>query len=366
MKILILSVVAFATSSAISDPLTPIKPLLGKTLTIHFANLVPLQRAIFLDNFGVPLSEQSSASLTKEPVFHDAVLQSILNKRFPFTNQIGGRKIESLNRQQVGGPSVKLYLPATTSLSAEDVLVSLKNRMNTSSSDDYITIIMSTKFNLVLLIDRLIKLLGDTGRRDILEDLNKLDFETMRKLLYRVSFAWSSWIQQTAPNFKARESLTGTLNDQEEILRTNMVENKQELNELKQLDTLSPTDMKIMKRLEKQVGEWDKIMAMPLSPERDKAVNSLYADFISNNDTFTLHHRFSNLAEETLSKDKIGQALLDDLTPATMYALDCLYLISRISFIRRRLNSEDRNFTRQHLRNLLEEELQKILANKKE
>ena len=364
MKILILSLVTFTASSVVSAPSAPIE-LLGKTLVIHFASLVPLQRAIVLDRLGVPLGELSSASLTEESDFYTAVLQSMLNEKSPLVNRVGGDKVIKNIHRQVGEPHLASYLPATTSLSAEDVLASLKIRMNTSSSDDYTTVLLSTNFDLESLIFKLSKLLGDTGRRDILEDLNKLDFEEMKKLLYRVSFAWSLWVQQTASNFEARKPLTGTLNDQEDLLQTNMVEKQQGLNALKHYDKLSSADMKIMKRLEKLVAEWDKIAAMPLSPERDKAVNGLYADFISNNNTFARHRRFSNLAEEVLSRDKIGLALLDDLTPATMYALDSLNFILRSSFNGRRLNSEDREFTQQHLRKLLDEELQKLLADKK-
>ena len=367
MKILILSVVAFATPSAVSAPPAPIKPL-GKTLFIDFTKLVPLQRAIALEHFGVPLNELSSATLTEASDGHAAVLQAILSGKSPIPNMLElDKAIERIHRsKKLGEPHLASYLPTTTSLSAEDVLTSLKDRMNISlpDEDDYITMLMSTTFDLNQLIAHLTRLLGDTGRRDILEDMNKLNFKTMRKLLYRVSFAWSSWVQQTAPSFEAIKPLTGTLNDLERFLETNMADKKEELNELKYLTPSSSIDMKMIERLEKQVGKWEKIMAMPLSPERDKAVNGLYADYISNNMIFTKHRRFSNLAEETLNKDKIGQALLADLTPATMYALDSLYFLSRTSFLRRRLEPKDREFVQQHLRNLLEEELQKIIADK--
>lgn len=412
---------AVASSTPMGETLTKTV----KTINSKFDNLVPLQRALLLKKLGMRFSELSLALLTKEGNFREAVLQSLLesnnsiiNMDYPIT----------INPKRSDHPTVDIpvsYLPFTHSLSAEDTLVSIED-YNTNS---YLS---SSLLFVEELEEKLITVLGDSGRRDILENLNRFDFETVDKLFHKVSTAWSLWIQQAALNYEVSQPLRAflglyetRLKDDMDKLQKNSLEKLRNYLKFKDHKTYSPLSNEEKKYLmgeldkaEKEylIRELDKIEAMPLSSERNKAANGFFAnnsrlyslllsdesknmlkewerigtmphsstersEAVSN--LFTDYFIFytkpitmkpSNIVDKLANLGKIGQSLLADLTPTTIYATDWFFYLVSTTFTvdayyiwnhpRVHLNSADKTFLQQNFINILDQELQNLLADK--
>ena len=343
MKILMfyLFIVAFATQSVANT----------NVIHRHFSSLVPIQRAMLLQEIGVPFNELPEAILLS--LLNDSPINNTVVAGTAFGTKVFGTRVfetkifeTKVIDGKVDGKFLANYMPSLYNLSAEDVLVSLKNYRSDAPLLHEIS-------------KRIIFLFGHSDSRDILGNLNKFDFKAIEELLHKVSAAWSLWMQQTAFSFEATEPLGIIFHGHERALKGS-VRAHVRISKLLDVDDLIP-------RAKEMAREWKKIEAMPPSHERNRAVSVLYANNFFNT-------RKSGMTRDYIDKEvqklnKIGLALLDDLTPGTIFAVGSLslMLISNTTVdidVPIELDSRDEAFLLRNLLNLLDEELQKLLANK--
>ena len=369
MKILIasLSIISFATAATASQP---IGKVLAEGVTASdklFYELVPLQRALFLKAIGVPLIQIPLIALHQEEGFRDTVMQSLLSDNSdssPITNILSGQdKLEFIGTKEAD-PIYSTYLPATYNLSAEDVYFSFRDYHPPIYGVGAPARIIWMSFFLSDVENALALLLGHSGRRDILENMNKLDAETMQELVRKVSTAWVLWAQEIDSNSEMTQSL-------------------REIRELRE-----PIDVKYKilpsviaaaqsnkfhteegNRLSK---EWKKIEAMDAnSSERNKALGIFLHDYIAHYER-SMAPKPSFIQEQADRMGEVGQALLDDLTIPTILAVDQLAsILLKISppplFSTLKPDKKSfQDFLFESCLNILDKELQQTLADKEQ
>ena len=364
MKILIasLSIIAFATAAFSSVPLGKVLAEGNAARSVEATNklfdeLVPLQRALLLKAIGVPLREIPLKALSEKKGFREAVMQSLLSDYSRITNPRPLQYKPEFIGAKEANPIYSTYLPATYDLSAEDVYFSFRKYSPIHGVG------ILTRFFLSDVESDLIFLLGNSGRRDILEKMNKLDAETIQELERKVSIAWVLWAQDTASNSETIQSFQEILGGDYKAIQEDIVQRSKSKH-----PAYTEEDKRLLEEGGKELlKEWDKIEAMDAdSSERNKALGILSHNYAV--------YRISTAIKPSIEADvgrigKVGQTLLDDLTIPTISAVDKLALILSIITTPNTpviIKSEEKDFLSENFLNILDKELQQTLADKEQ
>ena len=162
----------------------------------NFAEYVQLQRAMVLRQLGLPLHNL----LAGDHDFRDTVLMKAMRiEGYDDTSYISGDELIDTGLEK--------YLPSVYELSAENVLDSAE------AFDDFGNPTQTGRwsnekiFNFKSVVSLIDSSLGDTGRRDIIDNLNKLDFDAADEFLRKFSFSWNLRILQAGSDLElARET----------------------------------------------------------------------------------------------------------------------------------------------------------------
>lgn len=332
----------------------------------RFSNLVPLQRGLVLKELNMTLhdllfaeEEDFLAAISRQTLSIGTELQAV--------NRVGNLLIDT---------DLGRYFPSAYHLSAEDVLNSAE------VFDDFVSIPdrQQRPISFVNVAALLNILMANTGRHDIIESLNKLDFDEMKEFMHKVNVRWMMVrVSQASHGYdfffeQEQVQLPGKL-DQSHLdheLKIIIKAEQYRLDEWKEQRNRrqfsDPPEEKI-KQLERHVNELKRLDAMPNSLARETAIVKFFADYLTSN---IMTHRAVDKVTEALGRNKIGQAVLEDLTPFTIVALQQLinlyygiYYLGHAPFIfDLMIDLQDRESRRQHLLDLVDAELQKAIADK--
>ena len=315
-----------------------------------FADYTPFQRAVVLRQLGLPLHELLMAD---DRDFKDAVLMKAMRLKTYDNWTIGDELVDA---------GLERYLPSVYNLSADDVLDSAE------ALDDFGDPVQTGRhsneqvFNFASVVNILKSSLGDTGHRTIIDNLNKLDFDATRQLMHRVSQECSLHVLQAGSDFEAAQQ-TGMLiqSPLDDVLRSIISRKQRELekaNERKSKTPFFAPSAEEITQLESEVDALKKIDFMPQSPERGEAIVEFHADYLTNSNKI-LDFTAKDLG--WLQRNKIGQAVLQDITPPALAALS---QISELYSNYVPVDLKDASQRQQQLLDLLDEELQRVLAAK--
>ena len=265
-----------------------------------------------------------------------------------------------------------MYLPTASRLSAVDMRDSadefaVKNKKSRINIRDKKTgktvtapVIDDKGDSSFLAVDVLLgisNLFYHTNRSDILENLNKLDWHETRELVRKVEH--KSFLHLfNAGNPRLVKRLDGKIAQSVldiifnnylrlDILRLFVIDSHQYHN-------FAPEKLARVTRLRESVAEMQAIDAMSYSQERGEAMAEKLAEVI-NSEYYSIPTE-TQLAE--LEYSKLGKALLQDLTPSTIYA------VSRINSIP--ISKDNLSAAEERLARLdrLDKELQAFLSHK--
>ena len=333
-----------------------------KAIDSLFANLQPIQRLTLFGELGVKFDQLTSGSLTNKESFRKTVLESFLTEESPIHNfqeyislGLGDTKAELseidklklMDTYDTAEHIASHYLPSVYNLSAEDVF---------SSLEDYKPFLFLDKIKIYL-----VKMFGRIDGRELIDNLNRLDHETIDDLVHKVAALWSLRIQEKTAEEKG---LMGLLlaRHEKKILQDDVMEKV--LNNLDDPNYPSSYGNEVKERAQ----EWSKIKAMAPSPERNKAISELFAKYIFHDykhDLITLDF----IRERTSNMGKLGIALLDDLSVHTIYAANRLGIIANAPLhdqITFRLTGEEIEWLVNNFFNILDKEMQKLLPDKEQ
>lgn len=313
-----------------------------------FAEYVPLQRAVILRQLGLPLHDLLVAD---DHDFRDAVLMKAMRLKKPYGHVPGDKLLDT---------GLEKYFPSVYELAADDVLDSAEalddfgNPVNTRSSEQI--------FGFARVVSIINSSLGNTGRRAIIDNLNRLDFDETRQLMHRVSHAWNLRVLQAGSDLEAARQ-TGVpnqspLDDQLNRIISHQQDKLEKAEERRSKTPFFAPSAQEIEQLEREVDALKKIAAMPHSPERGTALVEFHADYLTNSNEIL---NFTDKDLEWLKRNKIGQALLHDVTPPALAALS---QISKLYSNYVPVDLRDVSQRQQQLLDLLEEELQQALAAK--
>lgn len=315
-----------------------------------YAEYVPFQRAVVLRQLGLPLHELLMAD---DRDFKDAVLMKAMRLQRYDDGTIGDELIDT---------GLERYLPSVYKLSADDVLDSAE------ALDDFGDPVQTGKwsdekvFNFASVVSILKSSLGDTGHRAVIDNLNKLDFDATKQLMHRVSQAWSLRVLQAGSDFEAAQQ-TGELTQSplDGVLKSIISSKQRGLELAKERRSKTPffaPSAGEIEQLEIEVDALKKIDVMSHSPERGTAIVEFHADYLTNSNDIL---NFTDKDLEWLQRNKIGQAVLQDITPPALAALSQLSELYS-SYVP--VDLMDAAQRQQELLDLLEKELQQVLAAK--
>ena len=315
----------------------------------NFAEYVPLQRAMVLRQLGLPLHNL----LAEDHDFRDTVLMKAMRMQgYDDSSYISG--------DQLIDTGLEKYLPSVYELSAEDVLDSAE------ALDDFGNPTQTGRwsneeiFNFNGVVRILDSSLGDTGRRDIIANLNKLDFDAADEFVRKFSLAWSLRILQVDSDLEAAQETAAPSQILLDIELQRIISSKQKKLErdkesVNKTPFFAPSAQEI-EQLELEIKALQNLDAMPHSPERGVALAEFHANYLTNSNALL---NFTDKDLEWLRRNKIGQAVLQDITPP---ALAVLSQVAALDSYYRPLM--DKSLRQEQLLGLLDEELQLALAAK--
>ena len=308
-----------------------------------FDENLPLMRAMVLRQLGLPLHDWLAADAQS---FRDIV--SLRVARSP--RYIG--TLGAMSGDELLDTGLARYLPSVYALSADDVLDSV------DVLDDFTSITQTQTgrhsheklFNLKSVVDIVNKSLSNTGRREIIDNLNRLDVDEVAELLPKFSLAYNLRIAQAVAE-KAQSPLNVKL--------PQIMFRKQDQLELNKKMLTSreaaffAASVEEIEQLEEELSNLQKLNAMPHSAEKD----TMLAEFHANHLTASNHLlTFTSRDLAWLQRTKIGKMALQDVN------LSALAALHQVAELHQYYTLNDDIQRRKQLLDLLDEHLQQALA----
>ena len=314
---------------------------------------LPLPRAMILRQLGLPLHNWLAAEVQD---VKDIVAMRM--KHLTDGSHVGGDELLDLGLAR--------YLPSVYALSADDVLASA------DVLDDFGNPIATGRhshekvFNLQDVVRIVNKSLGDTGRRELINNLNRLEVEETAELMRNLSVAWILRLAQAAAEAEAEDAEASPPSFLDSWLTATIAKKQSRLELDEEIRTRSPAfapSAQEIAQQEEEISNLQTIDAMPHSAERDTVIAEFHADYLTASNSLYI---FTKRDLAWLQRTKIGQAALQDINLSALAALDQvgdLYYLYITSDSYVPVNPGDKRLQEQLL-DLLDEHVQQALATK--
>ena len=309
---------------------------------------LPLPRSMVLRQLGLPLHDWLTADAQD---FKDMLSLKIKNMpKYASKPYVAG--------DELFDPDLAKYLPSVYALAADDVLDSADVLDDFGNPTAIGGFSREKIFNFKDVVRIINDSLANTGRREIIANLNRLEVDAAAEFMRKFSLAWNLRVAQAGGEAEPHSSpLDNLLTD---IIAKKQRKLEHDKGSRAKSPVFAPSAQEIAQQ-EEELTALQTLDAMPHSPERDIALAKLHTNYlIDSNQLFT----FTNRDLAWLQRTKIGQAALQDISLSALAALKQVAELYRYAN-ERGIAPADLKYKRQRreaLLNLLDEHLQQALA----